>query len=48
MVCSPAMTTRNANGQLRHTETITSAKKLLSPISQKVGALVMPSWLYST
>ena len=48
MDCSPAMITRNANGQFRHTDTVTSAMKLLSPSSQKVGLLVMPSSSCST
>src|SRR5579875_2367574 len=45
MPCSPAITHRNANGQLRQIEMMTSAKKLLCPISQNDGRLVMPSTL---
>src|SRR5450755_2263546 len=39
---------RNSNGQLRQIEMMTSAKKLLCPISQNDGRLVMPSTLCSS
>src|SRR5579872_850796 len=42
------MTTRNANGQFRHTDTVTSAPKLLSPSSQNDSLLVTPSSSCST
>src|SRR5258705_1072655 len=40
MPCSPAITHRNANGQLRQIEMMTRAKKLLCPSSQNDGLLV--------
>ena len=48
MPCRPAITHRNANGQLRQIEMMTRAKKLLCPISQNDGLLVMPSVLCSS
>src|SRR5208283_863771 len=48
MPCRPAITHRKANGQLRQIEMTTSAKKLLCPISQNDGRLVMPSTLCSS
>ncbi len=44
MFCRPAMMIRKANGQPFQTETTSSAKKLLSPISQKEEPSVRPSW----
>ena len=48
MFCRPAITMRKANGQPFHTDTTSSATKLLSPISQKDGLSVRPSWSCST
>lgn len=44
-----AVTTRKANGQPFHTETVSRAQKLLSPMSQKVcSAPPRPSWSWRT
>lgn len=44
MFCRPAMTMRKANGHPFHTDTVSRATKLLSPISQNDGLSVRPSW----
>src|SRR6478609_12012488 len=48
MFCRPAVRVRKANGQDFQTETVSSAQKLLSPISQNGLSLVRCSWSCST